>query len=288
MHSFGRRVFRLSVASLFFCISLLLLAAGSAEAAKRPFYAIAHRVNDIEWVKYALSRGANAIEIDIICRDGEFYVAHDFLEGYGNPLGEFLHRLQIVARQHTRLALVIFDIKDVCAPGGDSKQAVLGRKIMQEARKTLRAEGVRVLYSVAKKKDAAWLTNMVTGDGAHRIKSGEAFAIDQEDDYRQVAEELRRSHPMPFAYGNGIFVANPLFFLNCAIEESVAKAAAAPRGKRPRLVYIWTIRSSATMRRMLAVGVDGIFVNPQNIPKLVGVMEESGKYRLATRRDSPF
>jgi len=288
MHSFGLRLFRRFVASLFLCVSLLLSHAGSAEAAKCQFYAIAHRVNDIELVKYALSRGANTIEIDIICRNGEFYVAHDFLEGYGNPLGEFLRRLWHVARQNRQLALVILDIKDVCAPHGDANQALLSRTIMREARKTLRAEGVRVLYSVAKKESAPSLVNMVKGAGAHPIKGGVAFAIDQEDDYRQVAKELQASHPMPFAYGNGIFVANPLFFLNYAIEESVAKAAAAPRGMRPRLVYIWTIRSSATMSRMLAAGVDGIFVNPQSIPKLVGVMQESGKYRLPTRRGNPF
>ena len=82
---------------------------------RRPFYIIGHNPNTIEEVQEFLELGANGLEPDIVCSEGQFYVSHFQLPTYeGIPkLEDYLHDLkQLLITKQYNLALIIFDMKE--------------------------------------------------------------------------------------------------------------------------------------------------------------------------------
>ncbi|NKB16131.1 MAG: hypothetical protein HC774_03285 [Sphingomonadales bacterium] len=75
-----------------------------------------------------------------------------------------------------------------------------------------------------------------------------------------------------------------------SIPRSIRQALGMKRASQEfRLVYVWTLRRDDSFRDYLQEGIDGIFVNPNNIANLRNAfLNFSATRRMATRNDNPF
>lgn len=244
---------------------------------QRPFYAIAHRCNDLDEVRSALGAGANAIECDIRTSDTshEFVVNHDHsMNPHLNPIGPYLDGLAKLAQEKPQLALVIFDVKTP-----DASRAARLRELIR-TRLTDKVP-VNVVLSVASFDGRSFFLPIKSG-----VRPREGYAIDEDNDPVRVSKFFADNGIANHGYGNGTFVAG----YGPNIPGSVSDAVGLKwTENKIRLVYVWTLGAKTSMRNYLAMGVDGIFVN--DVAALRAVLEESSsktKVRLASRADNPF
>lgn len=252
----------------------------------RPVYLIGHNTNTIAEVRDGLSRGLNAVEVDINQdRNGKLYVSHDMVD-IGVPANEllttpelipFLRELKVAADQ--RLALVIFDSKV-----SDPSQALT----LLEAVRTHLTDGgtsLPVVFSVSSvDKARTFFEPLRTA-----LKSTEALMIDQEADPGLVAEFFRAFGLMRAGYGNGITtllgVGLPSPFLVSQMDVATAFKAVS----NLCFVYPWVLVNESTIREMLYVGVNGVMVDVANAQSAVNAVRGFGDaLRLATRSDDPL
>jgi len=252
---------------------------------QRPFYVIAHRVNDIGSIGRVISGGANAIECDIRYVGGRFIVSHDWTDFNSVGLVDYLQGMAVLARGDERLTLVIFDVKCNDDPN-------LAEHLLETIRTNLTDQvSISVLISVAEYNARQFLQPL-----ACRLRENEAVAIDY-DNYPTRVSDFFQSAPFPedqrHAYGNGIDAFLPINLLAPnvppSIMEAVAQKALAPNRLGIRFVYVWTLDDKDLMRDYFRMGVDGIMTN--NVADLVAVVGEREfqmNVRLATRDDDPY
>ena len=77
----------------------------------KPFYIIAHRINQINKIEGVLRKGANAIELDIRRTGNSLIVSHNAPDAIPVPLEQYIDSLRGFSIIYPRLALVIFDVK---------------------------------------------------------------------------------------------------------------------------------------------------------------------------------
>ena len=167
-----------------------------ARATSRPFYAIAHRVLNIEGVDAAIRDGANALEIDFTAwRKGSgapnWWADHDGTPTSWEAKAEDI--LAHIAKRHgegRNILWVWFDIKNPNkCDARDPKEYRCSIQYLQDlARQYLRPRGIRVLYGLATDSDVK------KGAYASLIERGldpvEAMGI--EGDYEEVDRLFNR------------------------------------------------------------------------------------------------
>lgn len=118
-------------------------------AVKKPFYAIAHRCNDINAVQRAVNDGANALEMDLFSesKDG-WWASHDGPSKNGNRAKEMFDTIASHHKAGKAITFVWLDLKnpDACNPGKPAEWGCSIAALRDLARQILEPHGVRVLY----------------------------------------------------------------------------------------------------------------------------------------------
>lgn len=261
----------------------------TAEIQERMFYAVAHRSNSAKAVERALTDGANAMEFDVRVHKGRFCANHDPVTILVpcEPLDALLDfvRTQVQqqkARGSHSLGLIFYDFKnDGGLEGAGGRLLALIRKHLTDT------TGVHTLISIATLKDQRFF------DGAlNSLRSGEALAVDFDKDPDAVSAFFLEKGVRNFAFGDGCCVV-----CSCPGAKTAIERAVALREKHGdiKLIYIWTLGQETSMREFIDIGVDGIFANTgivlgtrNDIPKLLRIVEESPRVRLAPPDYNPF
>ncbi|OPC77370.1 phospholipase [Embleya scabrispora] len=141
------------VTALFGIIGATLLGTTPAAAAdsRQAIYAIAHRVDTVDGVDFAIDHGANAIEIDVCAwwQPNEWRAWHDCSSAgdnrYGPSFDSMIDRILSNAGRGRRLALVWLDIKDpnYCGEAPNRTCSVAG---LRDKAQRLTNAGIQVLY----------------------------------------------------------------------------------------------------------------------------------------------
>jgi glycerophosphoryl diester phosphodiesterase len=245
---------------------------------QRPFYIIAHRVNDTVSISRVITEGANAIECDVRHVDGRFIVSHNWPDLNPVDLEAYLQSIAATARNNNRLALVIFDCKE--------NSPTLAVPFLEAIRNHLTNQiSLNVLISIASYDDRQFLASL-----AGQLSAREAVAIDQDDDPARVSGFFQGLRIQNHAYGNGIAAVlweNP-FAPN--VPPSIMEAIAHKALRRGiRFVYVWTLDDKGSMRDYLRMGVDGIMTNDVNdLVEVIGESEFQAKVKFAARSHKPF
>ncbi len=244
----------------------------------RPFYVVAHRCNSTDAVKNAIADGANAIECDIRYYDSPkyFLVSHDkSVTPEADALIPYLDRMSVVLKAKPAVALVIFDCKD------QPENQFL--TLLKLVRKHLTDQvPVNVLFSISSYDDRAFF-NPLKG---FAMASNEGVGIDEDNDSKRVSEFFQELGIAQHTYGNGIYAYGIGPNVPHTVMNAVARRA---RGGHLKMVYVWTLQDSDSMRNYMRMGVDGILVNnPATLREVLNEKEFSGNLRLATRTDRPF
>ncbi|MCP4399080.1 MAG: hypothetical protein GY801_17485, partial [bacterium] len=256
----------------------------------RPFYIIAHHVNNIASISRVIGEGANAIECDIMHDDGKFIVKHPLPDVSTNPvplpisveLVPYLRSMATIARNNNRLALVIFDCKE--------SNPNLAVPLLETIRNHLtNVVHLNVLISVGSFNDRQFLAPLAarlrTREGDHTLPP-EGVAIDYDNDPARVSDFFLRLQIQKHAYGNGITSPLPAPNVPPSIMEAVAHKSLR---HGIRFVYVWTVDDRNSMRDYLRMGVDGIMTN--NVRELVDIVPEyefQRVIRIAQRSHDPF
>ncbi|KAF5004995.1 hypothetical protein FDECE_8520 [Fusarium decemcellulare] len=117
-------------------------------ASRKPFYAIAHRCNDMGAVQRAVNDGANAIEMDLYAETTGWWASHDGPSKNGNKAQEMFNAVAGHRKAGKPITFVWLDIKnpDWCDPN-DTKWSFCSIAALRDlARSILEPQGVRVLF----------------------------------------------------------------------------------------------------------------------------------------------
>jgi PLAT/LH2 domain len=252
----------------------------------RPFYVFGHNPNTARAVAAALEAGANAIEPDVnvyAARPDTLCVGEAGLLGGGAkasapPLDRYLTDLAAIAREHTALALVVFDCKR------KATTPRLGAQLLEAIRTHLTGDtGLTVILSVASRRRAALFTDI-----ARRLGEREAAMLDSENDPASVTAFLTQAGVANPCFGNGISVLNSILGPNVRPSLEWATQLRASRG-RLRFAYAWTVNSPRLMREYIRIGVDGLITDrPARLRDVMMEPEFQRLVQLATRADNPL
>ena len=244
----------------------------------RPFYVVAHRCNSTDAVKDAIAAGANAIECDIRYYDSQkyFLVSHDkSVTPATDALIPYLDQMSVVLKAQPAVALVIFDCKD------QPENQFL--TLLKLVRKHLTDQvPVNVLFSISSYDDRAFF-NPLKG---FAMAPNEGVGIDEDNDFNRVSKFFVDLGISQHTYGNGTYA----YGVGPNVPHTVMTAVAhRARWGNLKMVYVWTLQDSDSMRNYMRMGVDGILVNnPATLREVLNEQEFSGNLRLATRTDRPF
>ncbi|RJE18155.1 phospholipase d [Aspergillus sclerotialis] len=271
---------------------------------KRPIYAIAHRVLTPEEVTYALSHGANALEVDLTAWFYRWWADHDGkLWSAGSSAEELFEHIAAQRRTGQNIAFVWLDIKnpDYCREGtGCSIEGL--RDLVRE---TLEPVGVRALYGFFETEDSR-------GYGVIRDSMNENEAVclsGTADRVMELYKSTGTSIPakqMIMDYGGGELEKG---FGQCP-GDSGDTCTELWKGSKNRddgklgKIFGWTSREDDTefVDKMLGeASVDGIIYGFPNDeykddsgPRAAGqdiiefVRSHSDTHRMATRNDPPW
>src|SRR5947209_1787580 len=216
---------------------------------KRPFYIIGHNPNTIAEAEEFLSAGANALEPDIIYKDGQFYVSHFHPLSYDGvlTLGEYLSQLkQLIDTKNYPLALLIFDLKD---DNFDINQFI------QQVKQFFHGgscDGVAIL-----------MTHADNHEFICRYSAsfpGVGVGVDESDlAPKELDKIFKAAGQKNFTYADGIttILNKPGLFQHvCQARDCTYESDSSFK-----LVYTWVLELEGSMRRYLDACVDGIFVD---------------------------
>jgi hypothetical protein len=232
------------------------------EMYRRPFYLIAHEVNDPMDIEKVLYDGANGCEIDVNfdVKSKIWYVNHD--EASGVSVTEWFSRARELV-----LPLVVVDVKTPC-PGW---QLML---LLDQIRMTKFRHGI--LISVSTEVDCLLSLE-------NKLHANEGIATD----YLKVSPELMSKFPEDanLWYGNGIASMLPKPGLYNGLRDAVYLRN---KGKKIKKVYAWTFNSSYSFSEYLLLDLDGMMVEKGFVGEARSLLEKSPFYRMAEVKDDVF
>ncbi|RYC79541.1 hypothetical protein BFJ63_vAg17577 [Fusarium oxysporum f. sp. narcissi] len=117
-------------------------------ASRKPFYAIAHRVNDKDALQLALNDGANAIEMDLFAETTGWWASHDGPSKNGDTARDMFNAVARHRKGGKPITFVWLDIKnpDRCDPDDQTWRFCSIAALQDLAREILEPQGVRVLF----------------------------------------------------------------------------------------------------------------------------------------------
>ncbi|XP_074660420.1 dermonecrotic toxin LapSicTox-alphaII1-like [Tubulanus polymorphus] len=263
---------------------------------ERVYYNIAHMTNTVPAVKWAISQGANAIEVDINFRDSTpVRFTHPFpcdciCSAKGTvcqhaPCGsgqDAAELLQYVAK--TDLALVVIDskINPLSMDYGARRDA--GYNIVRLIEKHLFGQGYggQVIIGVPSIRAANYLEAAIDelkNGTESRWMSKYYFTIDGEmNNIGGAVERLQQLNTMNIVYGTGISACAVDNLWTSTVNAVVSKTASKEIG----MAYIWTIDSMKTMQKYVQ-SFGGIMTNRPAVA--ARVIADAG-LKLANQSDS--
>ena len=254
---------------------------------KQKFYILAHNPNTVDEVRAYLEAGANALEPDVCfsaTHPERYYVAHDHTP-FANPftaehsLGAWLDGVRALVESGHELALIAFDYKD-----GDSGDINALLQIVQERFSRFPAcAGVAILVTVSSLDHAPFL------GGCRSTAANVGVGIDEDAHPAQVVDALCALGQSRISYGNGRVKASvKQVFASLAAAKALQAASG---GALPRLVYAWVLEGDDELRSHLELGIDGVIVDLDTVPRLLAILQEpryAPRYELARNGDNPF
>jgi len=240
---------------------------------RKPFWLIAHRVNDVRDINYCLDNGANACEIDVNFDTSEkkWYVQHQSVE---SKLNISFDQKVTVSQWFTdaklftnRLILVIVDVKEPCP---ESQIKLLHSQIRKTKFKAT------IIFSVSTQVDC--LLSLENSLSANEGLTTDFLSLDRE----LIAKLPNDSN---IWYGNGAASFLPKPELYSSIQDAVFLR---DNGKKIKKVYCWTLASPYSVSIYLDADVDGMIVEQDFIATARRIINDHAFVRMATVDDEPF
>jgi PLAT/LH2 domain len=260
-------------------------------ASSRPFYVFAHNPNTVADAEIALRQGANALEPDItLAPCGSANPLNNLVDwdsSFPNRDGDcsdtkltkWLDGVHDLAFQYP-LALVVFDVKSSAATAAN------GLAILKAIRDHLNFGGINVniIISVATRKDGAVFDSIIGPHALVQLGLREGVQVDAENNVEDIVKYFSDTYGYQgnIGYGDGTSGSGP--HLVRAMDRAVWLRATT--GFPRSVTYVYTINLSDSMRTFIDSGVDGIITD--EVPRLMGIVQERTDIRLATRPDNPF
>ncbi|KAH6876393.1 phospholipase D [Thelonectria olida] len=272
-------------------------------ASKKPFYAIAHRCNNVGAIQRAVDDGANAIEMDLYAEETGWWASHDGPSKNGDKARVMFNAVAGHRKAGKPITFVWLDIKnpDWCDPGDPKWWFCSIAALRDLAREVLEPQGVRVLfgfYENANGNGYRLIRHGLNGKEAVNI-DGRAAPLRQEFTANGPADVSKRI----LSYGD---VNLPNGFGDCS-EPGDAHLTCTQLRQATEFhafgkVFGWTATTGQGWYtdKLLGVGVDGIIyglggglyggsVATQAAKELRGSLAKySGSYYLAGKDDFPW
>ena len=247
---------------------------------KRPFFIIGHNPNTIEEAREFLQNGANALEPDIVCADGQYYVSHTRHLSYKNIplLTEYLRELKamLLAEQYN-LALIIWDIKTV---NFDPNH------FMDTVKKHFSGEPFEgIIMLITNDDDYDFLNRFIS-----RYQNV-GIGLDESDiPPSQLEKIFKNANQRNFSYADGIttFLSKP------GVYENITEAVNCRYENEPGsfgLIYTWVLSMKASICKYLDIYIDGIMVDVASVDllkELIANPPYNEVYELAQNGYNPF
>jgi hypothetical protein len=274
----------------------------NARASKKPFYAIAHRCNNVGAIQRAVNDGANAIEMDLYSEDSGWWASHDGPSKNGDKARVMFDAIAGHRKAGKPLTFVWLDIKnpDYCDPADPKWWFCSIAALRDLAREVLEPQGVRVLFGFYEN----W-----NGNGYRLIRHGlnakEAVNIDGRS--APLQQEFNANGPADVSkrvlsygdvnIGNGFGDCTEPGDAHLTCTQLRQAAASHAFGK----VFGWTATTgqSSYTEKLMGVGVDGIIYGlsgglydgaaSQAAKELrTSLGKYSGNYYIAGKDDFPW
>lgn len=262
------------------------------DSARRPFFAIAHRVLGDYGVRDALAHGANAIEIDMTAWPTGWFADHDgtiFSRGHSAET-----MFQTIAEERKAGKNIIFvwlDLKNPeYEPDASKRTSVEGLRRL--AREILQPVGVKVLYgfygpSIGKRE----FDSIRGGLNANEALNGDGVVA-------MVEKELQRLPRGQRVYSSGFFD------LVLKFDGPLANLTAASKSGSFGKVFGWTLGNHNDKTRVDRLvndaHVDGLIYGFKQteykdhtdtkaaFDDIIRTIQAGDRYRLATINDDPW
>ena len=229
---------------------------------QRPFYLIAHRVNNPAGITSVVADGVNAIEIDAFfsTEDQNWYVNHDAPEG---TLIEDWFR----EASSFMLPMVIVDTKTPCP-----------KWRLEDLLKRIRKTKYRWPIIIAVATEVDCLVSL-----EKKLNTNEGMATD----FLEVTPELVGELPLDCNvwYGNGVHSRMTKVMLKDSIEKAIFLRN---NGTKIKKVYAWSFDTSSSFLEYLSADIDGLMVEPDFVQEANALVESYPFVRKATLKDHPF
>lgn len=284
-------------------VTILKIVICLAEETRRPIWNIAHMANSIKEARDFVSRGANALELDVefddamvpirayhvgkICDCKRDCQKHDDFVDYL----EFLSDITDMDSDNYEkgLILVFLDLKvsgltaDQTAEAGKNLASKLAKHLWNYGAKHINVQVLLCLYGPPALVLAASYHETMLELGMKKQLEVTGWDI---TGYMAVEELEDVWNKMNFncRVWQGDGMSNCLSY-SCSRLDSVLRA----RNKNVPFmskVYYWVAEGNRTISNVLSMGVDGLITN--NPEWVSAIVKESTSYRLATNLDSPW
>jgi hypothetical protein len=247
------------------------------EPTSKPIWIIAHRCNNESDIGEALSKGANAIEFDVMSDGSGFVVTHPGpleIDFHVPTIDEYL---DAVIAERERITLLYVDYK-----GPDFSPQACARLANNVKLQYLGIPSrIKVLFSTADISNRGWF-------GGLPRKSWVAPQLDENNNPAQVEQFFQASGFSHAWYGDGI---SELLPEPRRVEKNIKDAIQIrhQEGSIIKGVVIWTLDNIDSMRFYLTIGVNAVLTNdPDDLAGILNGAEFNSRYRKATKEDSPW
>ena len=235
-------------------------------SAQRPFWLIAHEVNNPADIPRVLQSGANACEIDVLFspETKTWHVQHDALRPLGVSVTDWCKAAKAYQRD---LMMIMIDVKSKCS-------ALVLELLLTQVR-TSKFPGA-IVFCVP--SDISCLLTL-----EKKLHANEGLATDFLSINTDMVGKLPENSNI--WYGNGLasFLPKPNLYSN--ITNAVFLR---DEGQKIKKVFVWTIASTYAMQVYLETNLDAIMVEQDFIQTARRIVDSYVFVRMATKADHPF
>ncbi|CAJ0551428.1 Ff.00g113580.m01.CDS01 [Fusarium sp. VM40] len=274
----------------------------NARGSKKPFYAIAHRCNDIGAIQRAVNDGANAIEMDLFSegQDG-WWASHDGPSKNGNRAKAMFDTIAGHRKAGKPITFVWLDLKnpDACDPAKPAEWGCSIAALRDMARQVLEPQSVRVLYGFYENEHGnayRLLRSGLTGNEALNV-DGRAAPLQQffnANGPSSIQKRVASYGWMRLGEGFGDCTEPGDAHLTCTqLRQEVAS------GKFGK-VFSWTavVDQVQLVQKLMGAGIDGIIYGldgypyggsaTQTLAQIRSSLAQNGGYKYADINDNPW
>ncbi|KAF4335364.1 phospholipase D [Fusarium beomiforme] len=274
----------------------------NARASKKPFYAIAHRCNDIYAVQRAVNDGANAIEMDLFSegKDG-WWASHDGPSKNGNRAKEMFNAIAGHRKAGKPITFVWLDLKnpDACDPGKPAEWGCSIAALRDLARQVLEPQGVRVLYGFYRNEKGNAYRLLQSGLTANEALNVDGRSAPLQQFFENKGPSNIQKRVASYGWmrlGEGFGDCTEAGDAHLTCTQLRQEVASGKFGK----VFSWTavVDQVQLVQKLMGVGIDGIIYGLDGAPyggsatqalaQIRSSLAQHGGYRYADISDNPW